>query len=518
MLVINADDYPTIQDAIDDAEDNGAVEILFSAQVYEVSTELVLHSGADHPVKLRGVPHNYNGSGGTIIRATAGMRSVLAVLGQYCAIDSIRFDANRQATYGLFLRNATLLRCNWVMVEKALVDGVHCDVQEANNLNDGMRWESCIFTNNGTNYRTSGIAGDYAYGYRTTVAGTAATTASSTTVTFTSAPDLTTLGIRKGDYLRVGDTLATAFYGLIDTVSSSSITLQPAASNLPTLTVSGKNYAIGVGDGWHEERHADNNVNVFIGCLFRGSGGSGFRMNGLHGDTILGGQFDFNNFGGCSFGPADNVGAVLGATVAHTFAEGNTFTFGFTTVWDASILSPTSGDPIFSVGAMAKGAIVKDGVCESIELGAPQNFVLQVRNNANNIEHRIVADAVQGWATVQASKITGASYTYADTPDVSSGTGFTSGAGVVSGLTHILALDTAGSQNVAISGTATIEDDTTGATHHVMLSTDSRNIGGTTRNRTVLYLRDLSGNYLNWTTSTIASGKHIAIRVQAYVR
>lgn len=518
MPIINADDHPSVQAAINAAAAAGIVEVHFSAKVYDINAELQIPTSGppNQSIRLRGVPHNYTGLGGTIIRAAQPMRSVLAAIGAYCEMDSIKFDAARKATYGLLLQGATLMRCRNVMVTSALFDGVHLDALK---INDSMKWESCIIEQNGTNYVSNSIAGQYSHGVRTNVAGTANLTANSPNVTFNGAPDLTSLGIRKGDYLRVGATLKESFYGQIESANPNKITLQGNATNLPTVSAQNQPFAIGVGDGWHESRHQDNNVNILDGCLIRLNGGSGIRMNGLFGDTVIGGQTDFNNFGGIVFGPADNQGAVINALVANCYSEENTFTFGFGQATNVTILSPTSGgDALFRVGELTKGTILRDDRFELIELGAQQNFVLQVRNDNGTLKHRIVADIAQGWASVQAVKVHDASPQYQPTPTVTAANGFKNGAGIVTNLTHMLALDTDSTQNVAVSGTVTIEDDSTGTLHRAMLSTDARNIKGVTINRPVLYLRDSAGTFLPWSTQTIPNGRHIAIRVSAYIR
>ena len=589
-----------LQNAIDDAiaATDDVVRTLYLASRVWVIDQVINIPSTARPIRIVGEPHDIYGSGGTILRVDATLLtpldSVIEIESPYHELDSLKIDANRKAKYGLKVSNWAIGRMRGVMITNALVDGAHLTTS---GINDGILCQQCFFDNNGVTYVSDKLVGDYHVGAITEeVAGTASVTAASTTVTFSSAPDLTTLGIRRGDFLRVGQsitlspltsssTVATgttpsahrwrkgqtvtihsasvpayngvftikdvptattftydfaggsspatgavainrelSFYGVIESVTNSTtLALQAASSNRPSFTASGQEFAIAVGDGWHEERQANNNINVFDSCIFRASAGAGMRMSGLFGNTLTGGQADFNNFFGIAIGDADNQSAVFESTINHVFMEGNrAFDYYYGQATDLTIIAPTGNTVSRSNGILARGMILHNGVTESLELGAPQNFLLEVRNNGTtlspDLEHRVVADHYDSFASVQAYKVNGATHVWTNTQSVSSSNDFVAGVGIDSSFPHVLMLDVLQQQDFAATGIATIEYDDTGTgPYQVMLNTDALNVAGRTIIRPSIYLSK-NGALQNWNATTLPPGKTLGIRLQLLIR
>jgi hypothetical protein len=91
---------------------------------------------------------------------------------------------------------------------------------------------------------------------------------------------------------------------------------------LPALGLSGQDYAIGVGDGWHELRHNDNNILRARGGLMRGNAGSGWVCRGLYGPLLARAQMDFNAFYGIVIGDNQH-GLVFNSSISVPYFENN---------------------------------------------------------------------------------------------------------------------------------------------------------------------------------------------------
>ena len=485
--------------------------------VWKIEAELTLPVGC-RPLTIIGEPTDYMGVAGTILRADKKMRSVLAIFSPYHELVNLKFDANRNATQGRFIQGWTFGRQSWVVVTNAIADGDFLNNADGT-INDCILSKQCFYVGNGITYVTSAIASQYTNGTRTTIAGTAATTAGDPVVRFTGAPDLTTLGIRRGDFLRLGAVKATSRYLQIDKVAPATITLQGAANNLPKTTVTGLPFAIGVGDGWHDTLFRDNNRNVFDDCVFRGSGGSGIVMCGLYGDTVRDGLADFNNFFGVVMGSCDNVALLDSASLQNVYMEENTADYFFGQVTNVTVANPNRNASIFSIiGSSPQGTIVRNGTVESIALGAPQNFLVEVRNQNGVLQSRIVADHWEGFASLQADRVSGASVNWTPVPVVSTTTGFANGVGIRSD-GFLLLLNTPNGQDAGISGLAIVEFSNVTPALVASLSVDlATNVGGVTMVRPALRLSSQTGAPQEWRTTTITPNKSIGIRLQAYIR
>lgn len=487
-----------------------------------VNTELSLPIAAN-PIRIVGVGQSYTGSTGTVITETSSSvaRSVLAILSPYHSISGVQFNANHATSYGLYFANSTIVRLDRVSTINAKLDGMH---SAASGINQAMWLSACYSVNNGALYATAGIAGDYTNNLTPTIAaGTAAMISGNSTITVTGGPDLTSFGARKGDFIRVGSSPLTAYYGQIKSIPTST-TVVVEDVGLPTTSLSGQDYAIGIGWGWYEEKFSSNGYNKFdAGSIFRKNGAGGIWINALYGDTADTVLADFNAFVGIAFGTADNVSTTFESQARHVYMENNFVDYFIGDAANVAIEEPTSSSAIqiLDVGTpTTTGTVRRRGVVESLALGAPQNFAVQVENVAGTLKHRIVADTIQGFTSNTAYKVNGASVTYTTTPSIGAGTGFATGVGIVTAAPQLLTLDTTGTaQNSGISGGAVVEFNSTGTAYVATISTDNRNINSSTKNRTVLYLTNpTTGAIINWDTTAIPAGTSISVRFTGYIK
>jgi hypothetical protein len=512
------DDYATIQALLTSIGITGGA-IWFPAGVYLFSQELQIPSGLTHKLALVGSGAVYDGGvTGTVFKATASMRSVLAVLSSGVDIDDIQIDANRTATNGMYWDGASLCRFRRVYVYNALIHGI---LSSALLLNQDNYLEMCATQSNGTTYVTAGIAAQMTFGARSTIAGTATTVSGNGVVNIVGGPDLTTLGIHLGSILRVGNTAATAFYGQITSVTSTAITLTPVSGgNTPSFSGSGFSYAIGVGDGYHEDRAGSNGYCLFLDCVVRLNGNVGYFVNALYGDTIIHGQVDYHNLFGYEFGSS---GPVLGVVVDHVYSEGNTGDFMLIAVRDLDIRDPTENSAIFMIGDTAvgqSGTITRGGQVEQIGLGANNNFAIGVQNLAGQLQVRFLGDMWGATAPARISKLNAPPIAFTNLPAITAVVGFgAAGAGVLVASPLYLLLDTPNAQPGNMSMTATVEANSTGTDLGASFSTISQNINGVTINRTGIFLMNrTTGARVNWDTTTIPAGTFVFVRVDGMFR
>ena len=506
------------------ASDGVKRRIYLSGREWSIDTKLTIPAGA-RAIHLFGDPHDFGFAGGTILRATgtwAAGTPMLEVLSSYHSFADLKFDADRRADYGVYFQNATLTHWTRVHIWNALLDGGHCPMT---GLNQGNTFDRCTFIHSGTVHATAGIINDFKNGWKMQINGTAATTAGNAVITISNGPPprgLTALKIRPGSFIRVGGTEATAFYGQILSVTTNTVTLQ--LLDLPAQSLTSQPYAIGVGNNWHEERSDKNGFNHFVnGSILRGAGGAGIWMNALYGDSVRDSLVDYNGMVGIAFGTNDNIGSAFQCVADHVYMEENTVDYFFGNGVDVAIREPTINLSVFSAGTTANGTITRKGRVESVKYGAPQNFLIEVRNNGGMLEHRIAAERWDGFASLGADKIIGASVTWTQTPSVAAGVDFATGVGIVAAAPHILLLKVALEQNPAINGTAVVEFNSTALggttlTPYASLTTDSVNVNGVTLVRPAIYLSTTSGAFINWSTANIGTGESIGIRVQAFIR
>ena len=588
-----------IQDAIDDAAvagDGVKRRLYLSGRTWSITSELTIPSTAK-PIELFGDPHNV-GVGGTQLVATTSLgsdKALLKILSKSHVLRDLVFDVNRNADYGLRLNDATSVRLEHIAVKNAKRDGIHSD---ATGLNQGLHLSAGYLAGNGTLYRTAGLAEQYTdrAPWQTALSGTASLTAGQATITV--GDDITGLGIRYGDPVRVGtgkvtltsltssSTTATgttssahgwaagqyvviagaspaayngtyriestptsttftyafaggtspatgtitainrhaAYYGKIASVSSTQITVMNTVPNLPLFSGSGLDYAVGVGAGWYEERAATNGYNIIDAVsIIRSNGAFGIRMYALYGDTIDTSLVDYNPFAGISIGEPDNANAVFEPVMNHVYMEFNTIDYWPGGAVSGEVNAPSENSDIFMLGVheslIARGLTTRHGQVESWLLGALQDLLIEVWHDAGTLKHRIVADRWSGHATVSARAVHAPSGTFVATPQVGATTNFSGGAGILAADNAILLFDTPNAQNVAVSGSAGVELNSTGTPYTASLITSAGNVSGLNIRRIgIVLVNSSSGSAVNWNTTTIPSEKRIAIRVRVHMR
>jgi hypothetical protein len=357
-------DAATIQ-ALIDANNPTGIGVILRSGTYLVNTEL--RPAVGYPLLLSGAPWNYPGAGGTTIRATAAIRSVLSILSSISHVSDLRIDANQQATYALYLNFSSLSVFSSVYATNAIKDGWFLDTS----INDTSNLLNCWAVNNGTIYITAGIAGQHSLQRTSVIAGTATATNGSATITIVGGPDLTTLGIRKGDWIRTGSgalNASSTFAGQIDHWTATTVVLMgPAHPMLPNAAQagSGLGYAIFIGDGWREVYGgSDNNINRIEGGIWRGNAGAAMSFHGLFGPTVIGTQADTNGFCAYAIGDADGIRRVFRSAFVRPYSEDDNgycdFFFGDSS--ETTIISPTLGVGVNLGGGIAGGTVTADGL------------------------------------------------------------------------------------------------------------------------------------------------------------
>jgi hypothetical protein len=520
-----SDDYQVVQD-IFTAAIAACTKVEFQEGTYLFATEAQVpvntgqNSCAIHIFGSKGA-YSIPVHSGTVLKATnESMRSVLAVLSRNHHFSDLWIDADDKATYGIFLDGSSFSTFERVGVEEAEIDCWITDDDTGTSYYEQIAGQLC-----GMTYCTSGICGQYS-SRKTQISGTATITSASTSVPIAAGTDLTTLGIRKGDIVRVGAALSTSFYGAIESVNATTITLQTSTSNRPTATLAAQEFAIGVGDGFHHIVAPNDNVNTFIAPFLRGNGGSGMGMHlsTSYGDTIIGGQFDLNNFFALTIGSSDNLSLVDGATLIRPYTEGD----HAGSMWVGNgVENLTIDSPLFASLPEFRGSYLDGGSCsiqrkdyvESLQQGAPQNFLFEMTNDTGTLKHKFVSEHFIGNGTNNATKITGASLTLTATPSVNAGVAFAAGAGISSATPQYLLLNTANAQSVKPQSVATIEFNSTGTQYLATVRPVTIDVNGVNITRTALLLTNpTSGAQIAWDTTTIPAGTTISVRFNGKLR
>lgn len=150
-----------------------------------------------------------------------------------------------------------------------------------------------------------------------------------------------------------------------------------------------------------------------------------------------------------------------------------------------------------------------------------QAFYVGITNTAGVIQHRILGDSLSGGTIGNfAGKVNGASFTFANTPSVAAGVGFTSGGGIDAANTNFFYLDTTAAQVpadfVLSSVIVTYNDTTTVIT--VDVGALSINVNGVTRVRPLFVFRiNATGAAFAINTTNIATGKSLTIKFNGYI-
>jgi hypothetical protein len=323
----HVDDYGARGDGVsrDDEAIQAAIDraIQLNREVELDARTYVLHAPLRIPnfVHLRGAyrggdtPHVGTGDGRTILRGALPMSDVLGVTnGRTVRISDIVLDANWLADHCLYLAGCVHSHFERVTVGGARFDGVH--LAKFHNglsvINGGNVFRALETTANGRFFRTSGVNTDHLLAQQChLLIGAKAHVASGDNVVAFSGVDLTVLGLRPGDPLRVV-TGAREFFLVQGVLSDTTLRVSQA----PDVTAVDCDFAIGRGDGYHEVNGSgDNNTTTFEGGLFRSNAGYAIALGGGYGCRVYGGQFDYGRFWAVRVG-CDDIDPLVGTTVS----------------------------------------------------------------------------------------------------------------------------------------------------------------------------------------------------------
>jgi hypothetical protein len=225
------------------------------------------------------------------------MRAVLDLHGNKTfRLSDVVLDANCKADHALYLAGCSRSHFDRVEVGGALYDGVHLAKHQdggAHAINDANAFAGLTAGGNGVFFRTPGVGTEHLFAQQiSTLTGASASVAAGSNIVSFDGVDLTELGIRAGDPLRVV-TGGREFFLIQGVLSESTLRVSLA----PDVSVSGCDFAIGRGCGYYEEDGSgDNNTNQFLGGLFRCNAGYGLALGGGYGPSVVATQFDFGRF------------------------------------------------------------------------------------------------------------------------------------------------------------------------------------------------------------------------------
>ncbi len=344
-------DTKVIKDAIQEAIKKN-LPLYFSAKTYEIDTEIKITNF----ITMCGSPRSGNTSssnpswiGTTVIKAIGNMRSCFVLTGMSGSngvshnISNIRIDANFNADYGILLMGSSFSNFDNITIQRANFDGVHCtNVRDEINpingenyraINDNNCWRNLNSSTNGKVVLSEALyplympPGNLAMRYPEQIIEIKGATVDYTPfikppgnfrkgILKFNAINLTDLKIRKGDAVRIGKTEEETNYLIIDDIISST---EAEVSEHLGFTAKNLQFAIARGDGYHEVRHGDNNINSFYNGLFRLNAGYAMAFNGLYGPLISDVQIDYHRFWAIRFGGSE--GPVISAKVIGSYFE-----------------------------------------------------------------------------------------------------------------------------------------------------------------------------------------------------
>jgi hypothetical protein len=199
------DDWGVLQALIDTvATTSGSSVITLRNGVYLLSAELKLPDyGTEftqNEVILRGSGWRFTSGKGTVLRATAPVRSVVAIRGNTNLVQELTIDANRLATYGIYCFHAGLISViDHVQILNAKRDGIFLDSAGAAS-SDTLRIRDVQSMQNGTVFYGSAAVNALFSGYggvKTAAAGTISITIGSRIISGVGTL-FTTLGLYPG--------------------------------------------------------------------------------------------------------------------------------------------------------------------------------------------------------------------------------------------------------------------------------------------------------------------------------
>jgi hypothetical protein len=271
----------------------------------------------DHGLSIRGEGAEQNVHGGTQLTAGAGMRSILSVHAGNVTIKGVRFQCGAKADHGLYLQGAGKLHLDDVHVLNALKDGYRVartnDDGKATN-NDGVYARELSASTCGTMYCSASVASRYGtLRAIKPVEGTVSCTAGSLTISG-SGTRFTSVPARGGDFILIGAADDSTLQRLEIAKIVDDRTIEVHSFIKPSLNLSGQPFAIGVGDGWSEETHNDNNRARMDTGNFTSCAGSGVVCRGLYGPLLEHQEFFRCGFAGIVIGTLNGGSTVSFST------------------------------------------------------------------------------------------------------------------------------------------------------------------------------------------------------------
>lgn len=220
------------------------------------------------PVDAYGVYIYGDGQQYSVVTASALM-SHMVEIGNRSDVSGVFFDGANLATHVITGRSANGSVVHQCRLERAKRNGLH--YQKGSNNNSALVIGNLI-RNNGFEYTTGTVDG----------------TAAGSTLTFTGAADLTTLGIDpEYDFVYVTDDSRGYAYEITAVTATTLSIYRPLAD-----TVSGSAFRIVGGAGIMIERNADNNVVTIMGNSIHTNKGAGIQDHGLFGSKSIGNTYD----------------------------------------------------------------------------------------------------------------------------------------------------------------------------------------------------------------------------------
>ncbi|GAB3399423.1 IPT/TIG domain-containing protein [Flindersiella endophytica] len=278
----------------------------------------------DLGLSIRGEGSEQNVHNGTMLRAgRAGMRSILSIDAHQVTVNGIRFNCAGNADHGLYLQGASGLHLDDVHVTFAVKDAYRAvrtkdskDVIAGDANNDNVYARGIYAERCGTMYCSPSVASRYGSklpdgsirpNLRAIVPaeGTVSCTKGDTTITG-SGTDFTSIPARDGDFILIGanDDSTLQRLEIAEIVGPGELRVHRFGK--PSLSLSGQPFAIGVGDGWSEETHHDNNrTRMDVGRITY-CAGSGVVCRGSYGPIIENMDFHGGGFAGIVIGTLDS--------------------------------------------------------------------------------------------------------------------------------------------------------------------------------------------------------------------
>jgi hypothetical protein len=265
------DDYIALQAAMDAAFNQRAV-LEFQGDTY-ITSQTLINDG----IELRGK----RGNGGTIIATNSLIDSVMSIEG-VTSMSDFTIEARHSADYSIKLLLSSYSLFTNVRAYGAVKDGWH--LSDSGGGNDSVLFINCSAEFCGKIYRSSGRGIPSTAAPKTVVAGTVTTVAGNTSIIGVGT-SFTTMGIRTGDFIGIGDDASVSEWIQIGSVVSDT-ELKTGALFAPAQSRAGQEFAVFVGDGYHEQAFGDNNNNHLIHFRTLNIAGCGATFGGIWGPKV----------------------------------------------------------------------------------------------------------------------------------------------------------------------------------------------------------------------------------------